>query len=255
MINEKGYIHSIETLGTLDGPGLRTVVFFQGCPLRCKFCHNVDSTLEKKGKQYTVEELMEKVMKNKEYWGGDREDQQSTGGVTISGGEPVLQPEFLKAFLEELKKEQVHIVVDTCLYTRKEVIAAVSDLVDYWMVSLKHMDTQVHLELTGVPNTKILENIQYLDDKLDGKKALRIRFLVIPGLTDKKEHIEQIAEFVSKLESLDVMELLPYGEHGKHKWVELFGKYPLEGKTREADKEDLDKVAEILKMHKIKLRY
>lgn len=227
----KGFIHSIESMGTLDGPGIRTVVFFQGCPLKCKFCHNIDTNPIKQGKEYTVGELLEKILKNKEYW-------KETGGVTISGGEPVLQPEFLLELLKGLKENNVHTTVDTCIKTTKPIIDSLLPYVDLWMISLKELDNQKHLELTGASNTDILENIKYIDSK--GSKT-RIRFLIIPTLTDYPELIKGIGEFLNNLKNLETLELLPYGTHGKEKWYELFGEYHLED-IREATKFDLESV-------------
>lgn len=264
----KGYIHSIETFGALDGPGIRTVVFFQGCPLRCKFCHTIDTTIPKRGKIYSIEELVEKVMKNKEYWGPDsqgipsgedckgcRQCAECRGGVTISGGDPTFQPEFLLEFLRALRENQVHTAIDTSLYTSQKVIDSIFSFTDYWMVSLKHMDNEKHKWLTGVENTRIQENLKYLDKKLNSKKVLRIRFVVIPGITDDEEHIRKIGEFLKDFTSLDVVELLPYGEHGKFRWIELFGKYELEGRTREAKTNDVEEVAKILKEYGIETKY
>ena len=232
----KGYIHSIESMGTLDGPGIRTVVFFQGCPLRCKFCHNIDTNAPKQGQEYTPQELADKVIKNKEYW-------KETGGVTISGGEPVLQPEFLLEFLKELKSKNVHTAVDTCIKTTKQVIDTLLPYVDLWMISLKELDNQKHFELTNSHNADILENIKYIDSK---GASIRIRFLVIPTLTDNAELIKGVGQFVATLKNLESLELLAYGTHGKDKWYEIFGQYHLEG-VREATKFDLEAVKEQIK--------
>jgi len=249
----RGYIHSIESLGTLDGPGLRSVIFLQGCPLKCKYCHNIDCAVKDKGKELTVDEVVERVMKNKEYW-------KDNGGVTVSGGEPTFQPEFLYELLKALKDKGVHTAIDSCLVTKKEIIDQLLPVVDYWMVSIKHMDDEVHKELTGSSNKLILENIQYLDSLLDNmpedsRKRLRIRFLVIPGITDNLTHIEMLGQFVSNLKNVDVMELLKYGEHGKYKWIEIYGSYPLEGRTHDATNGDIEKVSEILSNYDIKLKY
>lgn len=267
----KGFIHSIETLGTLDGPGLRTVVFLQGCPLKCKYCHNIDCAIKEKGQIVEVEEVVEKVMKNKEYWTfdasassglaqDDTEKRKVRGGVTVSGGEPTFQPEFLYELLRELKEKGVHTAIDSCLVTQKETIDKLLPVVDYWMVSIKHMDDEVHKKLTGSSNNLILENVKYLSEQLGhmsktNGKRLRIRFLVIPGITDNLTHIEMFGKFVEGLKSVDVVELLKYGEHGKYKWEEIYGHYPLEGKTREATTEDIENVAKVLKNYDLSLKY
>jgi len=219
-----GFIHSIETLGTLDGPGLRTVVFFQGCPLRCKFCHNVDCVMPRCGSQYTPDQLCERVLKNREYWGASGKD----GGVTVSGGDPTYQPEFLLAFIQRLHKQNVHIVVDTSLMTSTKVIESIFPFVDLWMVSVKHMEEKKHQYLTGFSNKRILTNIRFLDTLLDGKPKSRIRYVVVPGITDTVSALSKFADFVSKLSSIESIELLPYERFGVHKWIELYGVYPFQ---------------------------
>lgn len=228
----KGYIHSIESMGTLDGPGIRTVVFFQGCPLKCKFCHNIDTNFPRQGQEYTAEELLKAVLKNKEYWGKD-------GGVTVSGGEPVMQPEFLLEFVKLLKENDIHVAIDTCLDTTKNILDSLVPFVDLWMVSLKELDNKKHIELTSSENVNILENIKYLDRKC--KCNIRIRFLVIPTITDNDGLIMNVGEFVKDIKHLESLELLAYGTHGKDKWYEFFNKYDLED-IRDANKEDLEKV-------------
>jgi pyruvate formate lyase activating enzyme len=235
-------IHSIETLATLDGPGLRTVVFLQGCPLMCKFCHNVDAVSAEGGTTYTVDEIFDEVMKNRAYWGDAARGEKVTGGVTISGGEPTRQTDALVVLLTKLQQAGVHVAVDSCLFTKQENIDKLLPFVDLWMVSIKHMDEHVHENLTGVSNKTILTNIQYLDSKLSAKK-LRIRFLVIPGVTDDMAHLEQVRTFVTQLQHLVEIEVLGYGSHGKDKWIGMVGKYPME-RIRDAEEDDIVTVQE-----------
>lgn len=238
-----GYVHSIESMGTLDGPGIRTVVFFQGCPLKCKFCHNIDTNFPKQGQEYTPEELFKKVVKNQEYW-------KNGGGVTISGGEPLMQPEFLLEFLKLLKENNIHTVLDTCAKTSKNVIDSLLPYVDLWMISLKELDNEKHIHLTESSNKEILENIKYIDGKKGSK--IRIRFLVIPTLTDSEELIREVGEFVNGLRNLESLELLAYGTHGKDKWYEFFKTYHLED-IRDANVQDLEKVKNQLKNFKFEI--
>lgn len=265
-----GVVHSIETLGTVDGPGLRTVVFLEGCPLRCKFCHNIDcavgSQLTKgtKSHEFTSEQLVTTVLKSSPYWNsydpyvpGD----YVSGGVTFSGGEPTVQHAFLLEVLQKLKARNVHTAIDSCSVTSPEVLASFIPYIDLWMLSVKHMDDEKHTWLTGVSNKRILSNIRFLDSCLSDynkkhgtQKQIRIRFLVIPGITDQEEHIAQLGTFVSSLNNLEYCEILGYGTHGAYKWVEMFGKYDLEG-VREATKEDIVQVVRILKKLKIPLKY
>ena len=240
-----GFIHSVESMGALDGPGLRTVVFFQGCPLKCKFCHNIDTNVKNTGAIFSVEELVKKVLKNQEYWVRYNGKEEQPGGVTFTGGEPVYQPGFLLEVLKKLKEKGVHTVIDTSISTTKEVVDSLTPYLDLWMISIKHMDDTKHKDLTTVSNREILENIKHLDQNIAGKGQIRIRFLVIPGVTDSEEHVKQVGEFVKGIKNLEQVELLAYGTHGKYKWIELFGKYDLEG-VPEATKEDMERVKEYL---------
>lgn len=248
----EGYVHSIETLGALDGPGLRTVVFLQGCPLRCKFCHNVDCTLQDAGTSYSVDALVQKLLKNKAYWDQYSSKDQIRGGVTISGGEPTYQSAFVFEVLSVLKQHGVHTAIDSCSVTSKHVIQQLIPVVDYWMLSIKHMDNEEHKTLTGSANKTILENILFLDEEITQfnaehgtDKKIRLRFVVIPGITDSRTHITAVGKFAAQITNLDVLELLPYGTHGKEKWIKLYGAYPLEG-VREATKDDLLKAQSVL---------
>ena len=216
-----GNIHSIESLGTLDGPGVRTVVFMQGCPLKCQFCHNSDCIPMSDKNRMTSDQLVAQLLRNRHYWNSDT---NPNGGVTFSGGEPMLQATFIKECALALESEKVHIVVDTSLFTSRESINVLLPYVDLWMVSLKHLDAKVHKELTGVPNEAILENLKDLDLILTGDK-LRIRYLVIPTITDSIEYQDRLAEYIKGLKHLESLEILPYGDHGKYKWIERTGEY------------------------------
>ncbi len=243
MNNIKGQVHSIESFGTLDGPGVRTVVFLQGCPNRCKYCHNVDSAIEKGGREYSVEQLVKEVLRNREYWTINGE---TRGGVTFSGGEPLYQSEFLLECIKELKKEKVHVVVDSSATAPFEVIEALVPYVDLWMISIKHMDNEIHKELIGRENTQIFSNIKRLNSLLTSlNKQIRVRFVIIPGITDDDQHLNKLGEFIKEITNLEKVELLPYSTIGKGKWIEIFGEYHLEG-VREGTMEDYERVKKIL---------
>lgn len=234
-----GKIHSIETLGTLDGPGIRTVIFFQGCPLKCLFCHNIDcAIIDGKANEYTANELAEKVLANKHYWGVD---EKPNGGITLSGGDAVLQADFLLEFLPIMKKSNVHVAIDTSLFTSPEIIRTLTPFVDLWMVSIKHMDDAVHKQITGVTNQVIHENLKLLDSLLNAPQ-IRIRYLLVPELTDQVANIEATAVLAKNLRNLESIDILQYTDIGKHKWIELFGKYALEG-FRNATQSDVMKAA------------
>ncbi|MBU1151817.1 pyruvate formate lyase-activating protein [Patescibacteria group bacterium] len=213
----RGMIHSFETFGALDGPGLRFVVFFEGCPLRCAYCHNRDMLDLKDYMEMSAKELYEKVKDYKEYFG-------KQGGVTISGGDPVFQPKFLLEFLKLCKKGGIHTTLDTSLMTSRAVLDSVRKYVDVFMISLKHFDDDIHKSLTGVSNKPILENIRYLSDK--GAK-IWFRYVVLPGYTDTRANLKALREFLKEVK-FELIDLLPYHTYGVYKWKKLGLKYGLD---------------------------
>jgi len=224
----KGYVHSIDTLGTLDGPGLRSVVFLQGCALRCIYCHNIDCTIPEEGTLEEASELVKKLIKNKSYW-------KDNGGVTLGGGDAIFQPEFSLEILQLLKKSDVHTVVDTSFFTSKDVIDLLFPYVDLWMVSIKGLDDEQHKQLINISNVKIQENLHYLDEKISKSNPsgqsipkIRLRYVVIPSLTDKPSEIEGLIALANSIKNIEAIELLPYTDMGKFKWIHLFGKYAFE---------------------------
>jgi len=212
-----------------------------------------------KGEKFEFDELYKKVLKNKQYWTGYGESASNKancnkGGVTLSGGDPLFQVDFVTAFCKSLKEENVHIALDTSLFIKSKKLDQLLPYVDLWMVSLKHMDADKHRELTGVKNELILKNLLYLDKRIDRESSgIRIRFLVIPGWTDSRSHIEKVCGFINKLRNLEKVEILPYGAHGKYKWIETCGSYPFEG-VKEASKEDVKKCAEIFESHEFEVK-
>lgn len=235
-----GRVGAIETLGAVDGPGLRTVVFMQGCPLRCKFCHNIDLAQHWDAPQYSPQKLFDEIIKNKPYWqqyeyndlGSAVDMKHIPGGVTFSGGEPTMQIDFLVEVMKLLKEEGVHIAIDTCLYTSPHNIDRLLPYVDLWMVSVKQLDDEAHQKLTGVSNKLIMKNFEYLDAQLGNqahKPQLRIRFVLIPSIVSRDEYLEKLGSFVKKFKNLEQLELLPYSLIGKQKWIDIYGDYGLEG--------------------------
>jgi pyruvate formate lyase activating enzyme len=241
--NLTGMIHSFETFGALDGPGLRLVIFFEGCPLRCAFCHNRDMLDLKDYKKMTAKDLMKMVQDYKPYFG-------KKGGVTVSGGDPIYQPRFLKEFLKLCKKEKVHVAVDTSLFTSRKVIDDIFPYVDLFMVSLKHFDSETHRCLTGVPNEPILENLDYLNEKIVKAKGrepkLWLRYMVLPGYTDTRKNVRALMDFLQD-RKFELIDLLPYHVYGVYKWKQLGLKYilkdlkPPSGKSVRKIKEKLEK--------------
>lgn len=246
---DMGMIHSFETFGALDGPGLRMVVFFEGCPLRCVYCHNRDMLDLKDYISMSPRELMAKVKEYKPYFG-------KRGGVTISGGDPMYQPTFLLAFLKLCRKEGVHVTLDTSLFTSEKVLKGLVPYVDLFMVSLKHFDNEKHKCLTGVGNEVILENLRGLGEliKKGGKvPRLWLRFLVLPGYTDTRENLKALRGFLSEMNgSFELIELLPYHTYGIYKWKQLGLKYALDG-LKEPKRESVMKIKKMLEEEGVKV--
>ncbi|MBQ4616973.1 MAG: pyruvate formate lyase-activating protein [Clostridia bacterium] len=214
-----GYIHSIESFGTVDGPGVRFVVFFQGCPLRCAYCHNPD-TWERRGTPVTVEELLARFEKNRAFYSG--------GGLTATGGEPLMQLEFLTMLFECAKERGIHTCLDTsgALFRENKAYERLADATDLVLLDIKHMDPAAHCRLTGVDNERILEFARYLDRR---HIPLWIRHVVVPGITDDDASLTALGRFTATLSSVQAVELLPYHTLGESKYESMHIPYPLQG--------------------------
>ena len=216
-----GYVHSFESFGTVDGPGIRFVVFLQGCPLRCLYCHNPDTWMIGEGKQYTAEQVASNALKYKSYFTGG-------GGVTVSGGEPMMQAEFVTEIFTILKSKGVHTALDTsgAMYNRikKEVTDKLLEVTDLVLLDIKHIDGEKHKELTGQSNNNILEFARYLSDI--GKDTW-IRHVLVPGITDDDGYLNQLAAFISQLKTVKKVEVLPYHTMGANKYERLNLNYAL----------------------------
>ena len=221
----KGYIHSIESFGTVDGPGLRFVVFFQGCPMRCRYCHNPDTWQPNTGTEMTVEEIMAKFMRNKSFY--------SSGGITVTGGEPLLQIDFLTQLFIRCKREGVHTCIDTSGITynpqNADYMAKLDNLMQYTdlvMLDLKHIDDEKHRSLTGHSNKNILEFVKYLDSK---KVPVWVRHVVVPTVTDEPEYWDKLGRFMATVSNIKALDVLPYHTMGVKKYEEMGIDYPLAG--------------------------
>ena len=232
----KGRVHSIETFGTVDGPGIRFILFMQGCPLRCKYCHNRDTWDVKGGKEYTVDEIMTEVNKYAPYM------KFSGGGLTVSGGEATLQPEFLKELFKRAKKDGVHTCLDTSGFVNIDTIDPVLDYTDLVLLDLKHMISDKAKDLTGVGIEKTLELAKHLSNR---NIPVWIRHVLVPGVTDDRENLELMGKFISTLKNVDRVEILPYHTLGVHKWENMGFEYELKG-VPDATKEDVEKAAKVL---------
>ena len=217
----RGRLHSIETFGTVDGPGVRFVVFFQGCPMRCLYCHNPDTwDIENASLSLTAEETLAKMTRNLPFY--------KTGGITASGGEPLVQIDFLTELFTLAKAEGIHTCLDTSGATfnekdteRIDKRLSVTDLV---MLDIKHTDEGEHLKLTKRPITAPLAFLNHLNEK--GVKV-RIRQVLVPGITDTEEQLTALGKIVASVKNLDKVEILPYHELGRVKYEKLGIDYPL----------------------------
>lgn len=211
-----GYISSIETLGLLDGPGIRTVIFMQGCGLRCQFCHNPETWDKTSGKEVSVEDIVTLCKRYKNYYGED-------GGVTFSGGEPILQQEFILECTKLLHEKEINVCINTAGFgiANEEFIKAI-DLIVY---DVKALDKDKYKNLTG---QSIDLSLKFLNKCQELNKKMWIRQVIIPGINDTKEYMDELAKFISKLKNIEKVELLPYSTIGVHKYKELNIKYPLE---------------------------
>lgn len=221
----KGYVHSLESFGSVDGPGVRYIIFLTGCAMRCQFCHNPDTWDMKKGTLYTTDELLEKAMKYRSYWKND-------GGITVSGGEPLLQIDFLTELFRKAKANGIHTTLDTSgnPFTREEpFFSKFNELMKYTdlvMLDIKHIDDEQHKILTGCTNKNILDLARYLSDI---KKPVWIRHVLVPERSDYDEYLIKLDEFIQSLDNVQKVEVLPYHTLGAYKWDELGYEYKLKG--------------------------
>ncbi|QIR14222.1 pyruvate formate lyase 1-activating protein [Shewanella aestuarii] len=206
-----GRIHSIESFGTVDGPGIRYIVFMQGCLMRCQYCHNRDTWDLDDGKEMVVDELMSQIKTYRPFL------ESSGGGVTASGGEAILQAEFVAELFSACKKEGIHTCLDTNGFVRKyePVIDELLDNTDLVLLDIKQMDDPTHINLTKVSNQRTLQFAEYLAKR--GQKTW-IRYVVVNGFTDDVASAIKLAEFIKPMSNVEKVELLPYHQLGEHKW-------------------------------------
>ncbi len=219
MENIKGNIHSFESFGTVDGPGIRFIAFMQGCPLRCKYCHNRDTWEVGVGTQYSVDEVVEKVLRSKPFI------DSSNGGFTASGGEPLLQSEFLTELFKKLKENGIHTALDTAgslpLSDKIKELLKYTDLV---ILDVKHIDNKKCKELTGASNKNEIKFAKYCSKN---NIQMWIRQVLIPGYTDDIKDLQKTRKFINRLKNVEKVEVLPYHDLGKTKWENMGLEYPL----------------------------
>lgn len=229
-------IHSIETFGTVDGPGIRFVTFFQGCNLECKYCHNRDTWNINEGTYISVDELFDNILKYKSYI-------MPNGGFTASGGEPLLQPYFLISLFKKLKEANIHTAIDTSgMVEVTDTIKELLSLTDLVLLDIKHINPEKAKQLIGFDNKKELAFAKYLSDN---NIPVWIRQVILPGITDSKEDLLELKKFINSLNNVQKVELLPYHNLGKHKWEKLGLDYNLKD-IKPATNEDIQRAKEIL---------
>lgn len=217
-----GRIHSLESFGTVDGPGIRYVVFTQGCPMRCMYCHNPDTWDINGGREVTVEEILSEFNANRDFY--------AKGGITVTGGEPLLQMDFLTELFKQAKSQGIHTCIDTSGITfnpqNTEKMDTLMSYTDLIMLDIKHIDNEEHIKLTGKSNTNILQFAKYLEER---KKPLWVRHIIVEGITDKPEYLTRLGRFIGSLKNLSALDVLPYHTMGVNKYKELGIPYKLEG--------------------------
>ena len=241
-----GRIHSVESFGSADGPGVRYIVFLKGCNMRCKYCHNPDTWAKTDdGQLMSVSEVLKKALRYKNYW-------KSKGGITVSGGEALLQIDFVTELFRLAKEAGVNTCLDTSgnPFTREEpFFGKFNELMKYtdlYMLDIKHIDPEGHKKLTGQPNDNILDMARYLSEN---GKAMWIRHVLVPGVTDDEDQLTGLKAFIDTLSTVERVEILPYHTLGVFKWKELGIPYQLEN-VEPPTKEDVERAEKILGIKK-----
>jgi pyruvate formate lyase activating enzyme len=232
-----GRIHSLETGGMVDGPGIRFVVFTQGCPLRCLYCHNPDTWKKSGGKEVTVGEIIDQAKSYKRYF------QSSGGGMTITGGEPLMQPEFVKALLIEAKKEGIPTAVDSSGFGTAEARKDVLSHADLVLLDVKSINPKTFKKISGVEADSTMAALAELAEL---KIPVWIRHVVVPGLTDSMEDAKELARVISQYDNIEKVEILPFHKLGEFKWKELNEPYTL-SETEPPSRELIEKIRDLFR--------
>ena len=212
-------VHSIESFGTHEGPGIRFVLFLQGCFFKCLYCHNPDTIPNTGWKTMDYEEIVKQVVQVKPYFG-------DKGWFTVSGGEPLIQAKELLPLFKKLKKEWINIAVDTNWFWRNDDVKNLIPFVDLFLVDIKHINNDWHQKLTWKSNENTLKFVEYLESV---GKPMRIRYVLVSGWTDQEEYIHELGEKYWSYKNIERIEILPYHQLGVYKWKEMWWKYGLEG--------------------------
>ncbi|WP_041761004.1 MULTISPECIES: pyruvate formate-lyase-activating protein [Leptotrichia] len=238
----KGYIHSFESFGTKDGPGIRFVLFLQGCPLRCLYCHNVD-TWEIKDKKMimTASEVMKEILKVRGFI--------KTGGVTVSGGEPLMQPEFLMELFKLCRENGIQTALDTSGYIFSDKAKQVLELVDMVLLDIKHINPEKYKILTSVELDNTLKFAKYLNEI---NKPTWLRYVLVPGYSDDENDLHEWAKFTSQLKNVERVDVLPFHQMGQYKWEKVGKEYKLKD-TPTPTRELIDKAEGIFRSYGLKM--
>ena len=242
-----GYVHSLESFGSVDGPGVRYVIFLSGCAMRCQFCHNPDTWEMKSGQPYTADQLLEKACRYRTYW-------KQKGGITVSGGEPLLQIDFVTELFRKAQEKGIHTTLDTSAnpFTTKEPFYSkwkeLMQYTDLILLDIKHIDDEQHKILTGQTNKNILDMAEYLSEI---GKPVWIRHVLVPERSDKDEYLRRLHDFIETLDNVEKVEVLPYHTLGVYKWKELGIPYQLEGIDPPSQErvENANRILETAKYH------
>lgn len=235
--SNEGYVHSIETAGTVDGPGIRFVVFLSGCPLRCQYCHNPDTQKKPQGQIRSAEDIISEALNYKDFM------EKTGGGVTLTGGEPLYQPEFTKTLLKLCKANGLHTAVDTSGFVGNRVDNDILDATDLFLLDIKSFDPTIYQRITKHRLAPTLEFAELLSER---KKSMWIRCVLVPNLNDDKDTFERLADYLTTLNTVKKVEILPFHKMGEKKWADLGLPYTL-AETPVPSAEEVEKVRDIFK--------
>lgn len=238
----KGYIHSVETFGAVDGPGIRYVVFMQGCPIRCQYCHNPDTWNIKAGTEISVSRLVKDIKPYLNYI--------KLGGVTVSGGEPLLQAKFVYKLIKSLHKLGINVAIDTAASLPLEKTQKTIDASDMLLLDIKAIDNELNKIVCGAPNKNMLETLNYCEKV---NKPVWIRHVVVPGLTFDEKQLEDLAKFLTNYKCVKNIELMGFHKMGEFKWKELGYDYKLLD-TPEASKEQMKIARKIFEKYNLPIK-
>lgn len=239
----KGYVHSYESGAMVDGPGVRFVLFLSGCPLRCQYCHNPDTWDIRNGQEMDSSEILEKIKSVAQFL------KIAKGGVTISGGEPFLQPEFMLEILKGCKQMGLHTAVDTSGFLVNKLSQEILDNTNLFLLDIKAFDPEIYKEVTGV---ELHPTLKFLDKTREADKKVWVRYVLVPGLTDNLKMIENLAKHLGGYSNVEYVDMLPFHKLGEFKWKKLGLEYKL-WDTKTPSKDTQETVRNIFRKEGLKI--